>query len=185
MLHQMTRIVDGLQVYPERMRENMDRSYGLLFSQRVLLKLTDKRPGAPGGLRDGAAQRDARVAGAAAAFLELLAADPEVTAQLAPAELKACFDPGLVPAQRRRPSSGGRPARDSEVVKARVLVRLKPGILDVQGATVQRALGGLGFAEVRDVRVGKLIDARRWTGHAGPRRAVGSTRCARACSPTR
>ncbi len=42
MLHQMTRILWGLQVYPERMKENMERSFGLMFSQRVLLKLTDK-----------------------------------------------------------------------------------------------------------------------------------------------
>jgi len=43
-------------------------------------------------------------------------------------------------------------------VKIRVLVRLKPGILDVQGAAVQRALVGLGFGDVRDLRVGKLIE---------------------------
>ena len=43
-------------------------------------------------------------------------------------------------------------------MKARVLVRLKEGILDVQGATVKRALAGLGFPEVRDVRVGKVVE---------------------------
>jgi len=43
-------------------------------------------------------------------------------------------------------------------VKVRVLVRLKPGILDVQGAAVKRALAGLAFAEVADLRVGKVID---------------------------
>jgi phosphoribosylformylglycinamidine synthase PurS subunit len=43
-------------------------------------------------------------------------------------------------------------------MKVRVLVRLKPGILDVQGAAVQRALSGLGFGDVRELRVGKLID---------------------------
>ncbi|MEK7371983.1 MAG: phosphoribosylformylglycinamidine synthase subunit PurS [candidate division NC10 bacterium] len=43
-------------------------------------------------------------------------------------------------------------------MKARVLVRLKPGILDVQGASVKRALAGLGFTEVRDIRIGKVID---------------------------
>jgi phosphoribosylformylglycinamidine synthase subunit PurS len=37
-------------------------------------------------------------------------------------------------------------------------VRLKPGILDVQGASVQRALHGLGFAEVQGLRVGKVLD---------------------------
>jgi len=43
-------------------------------------------------------------------------------------------------------------------VTARLLIRLKPGILDVQGVSVQRALGGLGFPEVRGVRVGKVIE---------------------------
>ncbi|MBI4563017.1 MAG: phosphoribosylformylglycinamidine synthase subunit PurS [Candidatus Rokubacteria bacterium] len=43
-------------------------------------------------------------------------------------------------------------------MKARVLVRLKPSILDAQGASVKRALEGLGFPEVKDVRVGKVLD---------------------------
>ena len=43
-------------------------------------------------------------------------------------------------------------------MKVRVLVRLKPGIMDVQGAAVKRALAGLGFSELNDLRVGKVID---------------------------
>jgi len=43
-------------------------------------------------------------------------------------------------------------------MRVRVLVRLKPGIMDVQGAAVKRALAGLGFAELNDLRVGKVID---------------------------
>ena len=43
-------------------------------------------------------------------------------------------------------------------MKVRVLVRLKSGILDVQGAAVKRALGGLGFTDVADLRVGKVIE---------------------------
>lgn len=43
-------------------------------------------------------------------------------------------------------------------MRARVLVRLKPGILDAQGVTVKRALTSLGFSEVQDVRVGKVVD---------------------------
>ena len=39
-----------------------------------------------------------------------------------------------------------------------MLVRLKPSILDAQGASVKRALDGLGFHEMRDVRVGKVLD---------------------------
>jgi phosphoribosylformylglycinamidine synthase len=42
-------------------------------------------------------------------------------------------------------------------VKAIVLVRPKPGILDPQGEAVGSALGHLGF-EVREARVGKVID---------------------------
>ena len=43
-------------------------------------------------------------------------------------------------------------------VKATVTIRLKPGVLDPQGRAIQHALGGLGFAGVEDVRVGKLIE---------------------------
>jgi phosphoribosylformylglycinamidine synthase PurS subunit len=43
-------------------------------------------------------------------------------------------------------------------VRLRVLVRLRPGIMDVQGAAVQRALVGLGFGDLRDLRVGKVIE---------------------------
>ena len=42
-------------------------------------------------------------------------------------------------------------------MKATVLVRPKPGILDPQGEAVGSALGHLGFA-VKDARVGKVID---------------------------
>lgn len=40
----------------------------------------------------------------------------------------------------------------------RVSVRLKPSVLDPQGKTVAHALHALGFDEVSDVRIGKLID---------------------------
>jgi phosphoribosylformylglycinamidine synthase len=43
-------------------------------------------------------------------------------------------------------------------MRARIVVRLRPGILDPQGTTIQRALEGLGFPEVRDLRVGKVLD---------------------------
>jgi phosphoribosylformylglycinamidine synthase len=41
---------------------------------------------------------------------------------------------------------------------ARIVVRLKAGVLDPQGATIQKALDGLGFPEVRDVRMGKILE---------------------------
>ena len=43
-------------------------------------------------------------------------------------------------------------------MKVRVLIRLKPGILDVQGAAVKRALAGLGFDDVIDLRIGKVVE---------------------------
>jgi len=41
MLKRLTGILEGIQVYPERMKENIGRSYGLFCSQRVMLKLTE------------------------------------------------------------------------------------------------------------------------------------------------
>lgn len=43
-------------------------------------------------------------------------------------------------------------------MKARVTVTLKPGVLDPQGRAIHHALEGLGFDQVSDVRVGKLIE---------------------------
>jgi phosphoribosylformylglycinamidine synthase len=43
-------------------------------------------------------------------------------------------------------------------MRARVLIRPKAGILDPQGAAVERALPALGFDGVTDVRVGRLIE---------------------------
>jgi len=43
-------------------------------------------------------------------------------------------------------------------MKATVLVRLKSEVLDPQGDAVKRALDKLGFAGVRGVRIGKLIE---------------------------
>ncbi len=42
--------------------------------------------------------------------------------------------------------------------KARVFVTLKRGVLDPQGSAVNRALHAMGYAEVSDVRLGKLIE---------------------------
>jgi len=43
-------------------------------------------------------------------------------------------------------------------MKVRIVVSLKPGVLDPQGRAVHHALDGLGFAGVEDVRVGRLIE---------------------------
>jgi adenylosuccinate lyase len=92
LLAQMARILAGLAVDPERMRQNLDRSYGLVYSQRVLLAL-----GEAGLARQAAyelVQRNAmRAWRERRAFLACLEDDPEVTARLDAVQLKACFDP--------------------------------------------------------------------------------------------
>jgi len=92
LLHQMIRVLEGLQVYPERMRENLDKSYGLIYSQRVLLGLTEK-----GLKRQGAyelvQQHAMRAWRERRSFQELLQEDPRITKYLSPDELKTCFDP--------------------------------------------------------------------------------------------
>jgi adenylosuccinate lyase len=92
MLHRMSGILEGLRVYPERMRENMDRSFGLMYSQRVLLRLTES--GLPRQQAYEIVQKNAmRAWSERTSFRDLLAADPAVTARLAPAALAECFDP--------------------------------------------------------------------------------------------
>jgi len=43
-------------------------------------------------------------------------------------------------------------------MKVRVLVNLKPGVLDPQGRAVHHSLEGLGFEGVADVRIGRMIE---------------------------
>jgi adenylosuccinate lyase len=84
-------VVEGLRVHPERMLRNLEASFGLVFSQPVLLALIEA-----GRTRDEAyrmVQRNAMQAWQEErSFRELLAADPEVTATLDPARLDSCFD---------------------------------------------------------------------------------------------
>jgi len=87
-----TFIVEGLDVDPTRMAENLDLSQGNIYSQRVLLKLTES--GLARQVAYELVQRHAmRAWKERRPLLELLAADPAVTERLGPADLKACFDP--------------------------------------------------------------------------------------------
>lgn len=43
-------------------------------------------------------------------------------------------------------------------MKARIHVKLKPGVLDPQGKAIGNALKGLGFGGIGEVRQGKLIE---------------------------
>ena len=86
-------VVKSLRVYPDRMFKNMERSRGLVFSQRVLLALVEK------GLAREAAyklvQRNAmRSADDESDFRELLRTDEAVTEHLSAGDLEQLFDYG-------------------------------------------------------------------------------------------
>ena len=85
-------IVEKLDVDPGRMAENLEASHGNIYSQRVLLKLTES--GLARQVAYELVQKHAmRAWKERRSLLELLAADPAVTERLGPGELKACFDP--------------------------------------------------------------------------------------------
>ncbi|MEO5656156.1 MAG: adenylosuccinate lyase [Nitrospiria bacterium] len=92
MLQRMASLLERLQVYPERMRKNLELTGGLVFSQRILLELVKR-----GASRDdayvvvqGLAMRAWKGEGT---FIELVRADRTVAAHLDHAALDACFDP--------------------------------------------------------------------------------------------
>jgi len=91
MLRRFTKIVSGMVVHPERMRENLQRSRGVVFSGTVLLELARK-----GVSREQAyqwVQRNAmRSFHEARDFKALLLEDAEVTAVMPPEEIEQAFD---------------------------------------------------------------------------------------------
>jgi adenylosuccinate lyase len=90
MLALLTKLVRGLQVYPENMLANMEKSRGLYASQSVLLKLTEK--GFERQKAYEAVQRAALKTWAGdGEFMANLAAEPEISQVLSTAELQdAC-----------------------------------------------------------------------------------------------
>ncbi|MGV3488217.1 MAG: adenylosuccinate lyase [Tuberibacillus sp.] len=92
MLNRFTNIVKNLTVYPENMKRNMDKTLGLIFSQRVLLALVEK-----GLSRESAYDRVQPLAMQAweeqVPFKGLVEAEPKITDYLSSEEIDACFDP--------------------------------------------------------------------------------------------
>jgi len=43
-------------------------------------------------------------------------------------------------------------------MRARIVIRLRSGVLDPQGTTIRKALESLGFPEVRELRVGRVLE---------------------------
>src|SRR5438093_1478898 len=94
LLHLTTFVVEGLDVDTGRMTENLELSHGLVYSQRVLLKLTEA--GLPRQVAYEIVQRHAMPAWKERRpFLELLAADSHVIERVSADELKGCFDPSF------------------------------------------------------------------------------------------
>ena len=91
MLRRFTRIVRGMEVHPDRMRENLGRSRGVVFSGTLLLELAKK-----GVSREQAyewVQRNALLSYAEQRdFKELILSDTDVRGVLAPAEIERAFD---------------------------------------------------------------------------------------------
>jgi adenylosuccinate lyase len=86
-------VMKGLQVYPERMKENLELTKGLVFSQRVMLVLIEK-----GLSREQAyqmVQRNAMMSWKErVSFLGLLQNDSEICEHLSKSELEGIFDYG-------------------------------------------------------------------------------------------
>jgi adenylosuccinate lyase len=92
-LGRLANVVEQLVVYADRMKENLDSLGGLVFSQRILLALTQK--GMSREASYAAVQRNAMEAWRGnASFLALCRADKEIREFLADGELMALFDMG-------------------------------------------------------------------------------------------
>ncbi|MFU0789049.1 adenylosuccinate lyase [Virgibacillus proomii] len=91
MLHRFSNIVKNLTVFPENMKRNIDKTHGVIFSQRVLLALIDK-----GMTRETAydmVQPKAMEAWETGIhFKQLVEADEKITAHLSKQEIADCFD---------------------------------------------------------------------------------------------
>lgn len=91
MLNKMINIMDNLIVYPENMEANINKTKGLIFSQRVLLTLVGKGMSREDGYR--IVQRNAMATWEGeGTFKEHLLADEEVLAHLTKEEIEECFD---------------------------------------------------------------------------------------------
>ncbi|MBM7553401.1 adenylosuccinate lyase [Thalassobacillus pellis] len=91
MLNRFGNIVKNLTVFPEQMQANMEKTFGLIFSQRVLLTLIDE-----GMVREEAydlVQPKAMEAWEKAIpFRELIESDEKITSTLSPEQIEQCFD---------------------------------------------------------------------------------------------
>ena len=120
-LQRMIALFDGLQVFPERMRQNLDLSGGLIMAEALMLELGRQI----GRQRAHDAVYDAAQAAVTESrpFRETLASDPHVSARLTPAQLDALLDPapytGLC---RQFAERGAATARETAAALARGVI---------------------------------------------------------------
>jgi len=91
MLNRFGNIVKNLTVFPENMKRNMERTHGLIYSQRVLLALIDK------GLSreeayDTVQPKTMESWETQVPFRTLIEAEEKITSKLSPEEIADCFD---------------------------------------------------------------------------------------------
>jgi adenylosuccinate lyase len=92
MLVRLTDLIRTLLVYPSRMKQNLELTGGLIYSQRLLLELVER--GAQRKAAYEAVQRCAMEAWKGhGGFQDLVGKDQLVTRYLSPARIAACFDP--------------------------------------------------------------------------------------------
>ncbi|MDH4182909.1 MAG: adenylosuccinate lyase [Nitrospinota bacterium] len=91
MLYNLNRIIEHMSVYPDNMLMNIERTNGLIFSQRILLELTRS-----GMSREEAYQIVQRAAMRCwkekAQFMDLLLAEPKIRGAMSKEAIEECFD---------------------------------------------------------------------------------------------
>jgi adenylosuccinate lyase len=91
MLHRFANVIENLMVYPDHMKENMEKTHGLVFSQRLLLMLIDKGLSRelaydtvqPLAMKSWEEKRP---------FRDLVEKDPEIQKNLSREEIESAFD---------------------------------------------------------------------------------------------
>ncbi|MGD6964366.1 adenylosuccinate lyase [Fictibacillus phosphorivorans] len=91
MLNRFGNIIKNLTVFPENMKRNMERTYGLIYSQRVLLKLIDKGM-AREEAYDTVQPKAMQAWEEGVQFRTLVEAEQKITEKLTPEEISECFD---------------------------------------------------------------------------------------------
>ncbi|MDF2947529.1 MAG: adenylosuccinate lyase [Bacillales bacterium] len=91
MLNRFTNIVKNLTVYPENMKANMKRTYGLIYSQRVLLALIDAGMSREEAY-DTVQPKTMEAWENQIQFRDLVETEPKITSVLSMAQISECFD---------------------------------------------------------------------------------------------